>query len=150
MVIRRGSTVSEVNEAIAGTFPALLGIEYLDVRPGHVLSRMHIRADLLAPTNGLLHGGALVTIADSACGVGAAVSLPEGARGHATVEVKANFLAPMREGRALCEAQLVHGGRSTQVWDATVTAERTGKPVAVFRCTQLIFQDQDVPRTRGE
>src|SRR5438876_11086958 len=91
MAIRPGSTPSEVNQAIAGTFPALLGIEYVDVRPGHVVSRMDVRADLLAPTNGFLHGGALITLADSACGIGAALNLPEGARGHATVELKANF-----------------------------------------------------------
>src|SRR2546430_17250938 len=91
MAIRPGSTPSEVNQAIAGTFPALLGIEYVDVRPGHVVSRRDARAGLLAPTNGLLHGGALITLADSACGIGAAVSLPEGARGHSTVELKANF-----------------------------------------------------------
>jgi acyl-coenzyme A thioesterase PaaI-like protein len=34
---------------------------------------------------------------------------------------------------------MVHGGRSTQVWDATVTAEATGKTVAIFRNTQLIL-----------
>jgi len=141
MPIRAGSTASEVNQAIRGTFPALLGIEYVDVRPGHVVSCLEVRADLLAPTNGLLHGGALITLADSACGVGAALSLPDGARGHATVELKANFLAPMREGRVRCDAQLVHGGRSTQVWDATLTDEQTGRPVAVFRCTQLVFRD---------
>ena len=92
MTIGPGITVSDVNRAIAGTFPALLGIEYVDVRAGHVVARLVLREDLLAPTNGLLHGGALVTIADSACGIGAAVSLPQDARGHATVELKANFL----------------------------------------------------------
>src|SRR5436309_15933178 len=128
MPIRAGSTASEVNQAISGAFPALLGIEYVDVRPGHVVSCLEIRADLLAPTNRFLHGGALITLADSACGIGAALSLPEGARGHATVELKANFLGSTREGRVRCEARLVHGGRSTQVWDATVTDERRGKP----------------------
>ena len=141
MAIRRGATVSDVNRAIAGTFPALLGIEYVEVRAGHVVSRLALRPDLLAPTNGLLHGGALVTIADSACGVGAAVSLPEGARGHATVELKANFLGAAREGSVVCEARLVHGGRSTQVWDAVVKEEKTGKAVALFRCTQLVLRD---------
>jgi 1,4-dihydroxy-2-naphthoyl-CoA hydrolase len=141
MPIRSGSTASEVNESIRGTFPALLRIEYVDVGPGHVVSLMDVRADLLAPTNGFLHGGALITLADSACGIGAALSLPEGARGHATIELKANFLGPTREGRVRCEARLVHGGRSTQVWDATVTDERRGKPVAVFRCTQLVLRD---------
>src|SRR5204863_5947404 len=132
MPIRAGSTALEVNQAICGTFPALLGIEYVDVRPGHVVSCLEVRADLLAPTNGLLHGGALVTLADSACGVGAALSLPEDARGYATVELKTNFLAPTRAGRLRCEARLVHGGRSTQVWDATVIDEQTDKQVAVF------------------
>jgi len=141
MAIRRDATASDVNRAIAGTFPALLGIEYVEVRAGHVVSRLDLRADLLAPTNGLLHGGALVAIADSACGIGAAISLPDDARGHATVELKANFLGPVREGSVRCEAQLVHGGRSTQVWDATVKDERTGRAVAVFRCTQLVLRD---------
>ena len=141
MGIRPGSSVSEVNEAIKGTLPALLGIEYVDVQYGHVVSRMDLRSELLAPTNGLLHGGAIVTIADSACGVGTALSLPEGARGHATVEVKANFIGSVRQGSVSCEAQLVHGGRSTQVWDATVRDEQTRKVIAVFRCTQLLFRE---------
>ena len=141
MAIRPGMTVSDVNRAIAGTFPALLGIEYVDVRAGRVVARLELRDALLAPTNGLLHGGALVTFADSACGIGAAVSLPEDARGHATVELKTNFLRAVREGGVLCEAVLVHAGRSTQVWDATVKDERTGKAVAVFRCTQLVMRD---------
>lgn len=141
MTIRAGAAASDVNRAIAGTFPALLGVEYVEVAPGRVLSRLQIRPELLAPTNGLLHGGALVTFADSACGIGAAVSLPRGARGHATVELKTNFLRAAREGSVLCEAVLVHAGRSTQVWDATVTEERTGKAVAIFRCTQLLMRD---------
>ena len=140
MPIRPGATASDVNRAIAGTFPALLGIEYVDVRHGHVVSRLDVRADLLAPTNGLLHGGALVTIADSACGIGAAVSLPDDARGHATAELKTNFLGAVREGSIRCEARLVHAGRSTQVWDATVTDERTGRTAALFRCTQLVMR----------
>jgi uncharacterized protein (TIGR00369 family) len=141
MTIRPGATASDVNRAIAGTFPALLGVEYIDVQPGHVVSRLNLRPDLLAPTNGLLHGGALVSIADSACGIGAAVSLPDDARSHATIELKANLLRSVREGSIRCEAQLIHAGRSTQVWDATVTDERTGETVAVFRCTQLVLRD---------
>jgi len=141
MPIRAGITAADVNAAIAGTFPALLGIRYVEAGPGRVVATLDVRADLMAPTNGLLHGGALVTLGDSACGVGAALSLPDGARGHATVELKTNFLAPTRGGRLRCEARLVHGGRSTQVWDATVTDEQSGKPVAVFRCTQLVFGD---------
>jgi uncharacterized protein (TIGR00369 family) len=69
------------------------------------------------------------------------VSLPDDARSHATLELKVNLLRSVREGSIRCEAQLIHAGRSTQVWDATVTDERTGKTVAVFRCTQLVLRD---------
>jgi acyl-coenzyme A thioesterase PaaI-like protein len=35
---------------------------------------------------------------------------------------------------------MAHGGRSTQVWDATVSEESTGRTVALFRCTQLVLR----------
>jgi uncharacterized protein (TIGR00369 family) len=79
----------------------------------------------------------VVTLADTAAGYGCFASLPEGATGFTTIELKANFLGTAREGRLLCEATRVHGGRTTQVWDATVTHE--GKTIALFRCTQLLL-----------
>jgi acyl-coenzyme A thioesterase PaaI-like protein len=39
----------------------------------------------------------------------------------------------------LSTGALAHGGRSTQVWDVVVTAEDTGKKIALFRCTQMIL-----------
>ncbi|HYA34778.1 MAG TPA: PaaI family thioesterase, partial [Candidatus Binataceae bacterium] len=65
--------------------------------------------------------------------------LPNLARGYTTIELKANLLGTTRDGTIVCDANLVHGGRSTQVWDAKVTAKETGKTIALFRCTQLIL-----------
>jgi 1,4-dihydroxy-2-naphthoyl-CoA hydrolase len=48
----------------------------------------------------------------------------------------------VRGGALAGRARLVHGGRTTQVWDATVTAEETGKVLAVFRCTQAVLWAQ--------
>jgi uncharacterized protein (TIGR00369 family) len=67
-------------------------------------------------------------------------SLPEGARGFTTIELKTNFLGTARDGAIACEATLVHGGRTTQVWDARVTDEATGKVLALFRCTQMLLR----------
>jgi uncharacterized protein (TIGR00369 family) len=117
--------------------PGLLGIEVDSVERGSARMHLPLREELLAP-NGYLHAGTVVGLADSACGYGCVASLPEGASGFTTIELKANFLATAREGTLTCEAELVHGGRTTQVWDATVTHE-DGKRLAVFRCTQLII-----------
>jgi uncharacterized protein (TIGR00369 family) len=67
------------------------------------------------------------------------VSLPEGAEGFTTIELKTNFLGTKLAGVITCEARLAHGGRTTQVWDATVTDDDSGKLLALFRCTQLIL-----------
>ena len=64
---------------------------------------------------------------------------PDGAQNFTTIEVKTNFLGTAREGVIACVGRLVHGGRTTQVWDATVTDEASGKTIALFRCTQLII-----------
>lgn len=50
-----------------------------------------------------------------------------------------NLLRTVREGRVRCDARLEHGGRTTQVWDARVVHEESGKVLALFRCTQLIL-----------
>jgi uncharacterized protein (TIGR00369 family) len=59
--------------------------------------------------------------------------------GFTTAELKANFLGTAREGGVACEARLVHGGRTTQVWDAEVKNEANGKIMALFRCMQILL-----------
>jgi uncharacterized protein (TIGR00369 family) len=97
-----------------------------------------VREELLAP-NGYLHAAAVVALADTACGYGCIASLPEGGSGFTTIELKTNFLGTATEGVLGCEAKLLHGGRTTQIWDAIVTNEESGKALALFRCTQLIL-----------
>jgi uncharacterized protein (TIGR00369 family) len=81
----------------------------------------------------------VVSLADTAAGYGCMGSLPDGATGFTTIEMKTNFLGTLLEGAMVAEARLVHGGRTTQVWDCDVTDQATGKPLAIFRCTQLIL-----------
>jgi acyl-coenzyme A thioesterase PaaI-like protein len=48
-------------------------------------------------------------------------------------------MGTVQDGAIACTAELLHGGRTTQVWDAKVTNEQTGKLLAAFRCTQIIL-----------
>ena len=116
----------------------MLGIEFVALEPGHAELRLPLRDELLAP-NGYLHAGTVVALADTACGYGCTASLPPGGSGFTTIELKTNFLGTAREGTLECVATLVHGGRTTQVWDATIRSG--GKTIAVFRCTQLVLYE---------
>lgn len=122
----------------AGNLPGLLGFEWVDARPGLVHGRFDVRGHHLAPT-GYLHAATVVALADSACGFGCRSALPDGASGFTTIELKANFIGTARDGGVRCEARLLHAGRTTQLWDAEVKSEITGKTIALFRCTQMIL-----------
>jgi len=108
------------------------------VQTGLARGRFTIQPHHMAP-NGFLHAASIITLADTACGYGAVASLPEGASNFTTIELKTNFLGTARKGVVVCEARMVHGGRTTQVWDAEVRHEDTGKLIALFRCTQSVL-----------
>jgi uncharacterized protein (TIGR00369 family) len=121
-----------------GGLPHLLGIVITECESGRVVGRLPVTGALIAG-NGALWAPAVVALADTLCAYGVSTKWPEGATGFTTVELKCNFLGTAREGAVVAEAKLLHGGRQTQVWDATVTNETTGKPIAAFRCTQIIL-----------
>jgi 1,4-dihydroxy-2-naphthoyl-CoA hydrolase len=132
------STLDELNERGIGTLPGLIGLTILEVEEGKISARLDLREELMAP-NGYLHAATVIALADTSCGYGTIVNLPEGAESFTTIELKSNFVGTKRDGAIRCEAKLVHGGRTTQVWDATVSDEEGGKPIALFRCTQMIL-----------
>ena len=85
-------------------------------------------------------GPVVVTLADALCAFGVGRNRPDGAAGFTTLEAKTNFLSTAREGEVVTGvAEPVHIGGSTQVWDATVTNDSTGRRMAAYRCTQLIL-----------
>lgn len=135
-------TLELANARGEGRLPGLIGLQFTGIEPGKVSGRLPIRPELLAP-NGFLHAATVIALADTACGYGALANRAEGATGFTTIEVKTNFLGTAREGAIACTATLVHGGRMTQVWDAEVTDESTGKTIALFRCTQMMLYPRE-------
>ena len=127
-----------------GHLPGHLGVEIVTVSREAVESRLVVRAEVMAP-NGFLHAASVIALADTSCGYGCVATLPEGARGFTTIELKANFLGTAREGAIACRATSVHLGRSTQVWDAVVTNEAGGARIALFRCTQMVLWQNPKP-----
>jgi uncharacterized protein (TIGR00369 family) len=138
MDIKIPQTLEQWNAAGGEYLPGHLGFTFLKVEPREVVAKMTARKAVGA-WNGYLHAGAVVSLADTCCGYGTVRSLPAGAVGFTTIELKSNFFGSTREGVVVCTARPLHQGRTTQVWDATVTTEGSDKPIAQFRCTQLIL-----------
>ncbi|MGA0600192.1 PaaI family thioesterase [Caulobacter sp. KR2-114] len=132
------TSVEDLNRANVGKLPEHIGLVVTEVAPGKVVGRFKVRQDLVAHT-GYLLAGSLLSIADILCAYGVSTVWNEGSNGFTTVEVKCNFMGTLLEGEVECRAELLHGGRSTQIWDATLTNAGTGKTLAVFRCTQMIL-----------
>lgn len=131
-------TIAYWMERSKGRLPGLIGVEMLEIEHGRAKGQIVIRPELWAP-NGFLHAATVIGLADTLCGFGCVVALPEGAAGFTTVETKSNHLGTATEGTISCEATMLHSGRTTQVWDATVTHNETGKTIALFRCTQMVL-----------
>ena len=132
-------TLAQLQEMGSFGFPGLLGIDFQEAGEGYVRAQLELEERHMAP-NGYLHAGTVVGFADSACGYGCLLNLAEGATGFTTVELKTNFLRSAQAGATIeAEAKLVHGGRTTQFWDATVSGP-DGRAMALFRATQLMLR----------
>lgn len=134
-------TSEEFNASTQGKFPEHLGIVIKEINGAELIAEFDVQEHHMAP-NGFLHAGAVVSLADTACGSGCMANLPSGARGFTTIELKSNHIGTAREGKVLCFAKAFHLGKSTQVWDAEVKHEESGKVIAMFRCTQMILYNR--------
>ncbi|AMV43311.1 PaaI family thioesterase [Paraburkholderia caribensis] len=135
--LRSEYTIDRLHERQKGSLPGLLGVRVTDLAEGVLTAELTVRSELLAP-NGFLHAATVIGLADTACGYACLAHLPDNARNFTTIELKSNFLGTSTEGTIRAVAKAVHLGRSTQVWDATVTAP-DGKTMALFRCTQIVL-----------
>jgi 1,4-dihydroxy-2-naphthoyl-CoA hydrolase len=135
--LRSEITLDFLRNRQRGCLPELLGVELVSLEEGTLVGELPIRPQLLAP-NGFLHAASVIGLADTCCGYACIAHMPEGAKNFTTVELKSNHVGTAREGKIIAKATAVHIGRTTQVWDATVT-NAEGKLVAMFRCTQMIL-----------
>ncbi|MEO3782035.1 PaaI family thioesterase [Actinocorallia sp. B10E7] len=130
-------TPESLTRMTEGRLPGLLGFRVVELSEHRVVAELDVRPELLAP-NGYLHAATVVALADTACGIGCRLALPEGAEGFTTSQLTTNYTGTARQGTVRAVATLANGGRRIQIWDAEVS-DGAGRRIALFRCTQLIF-----------
>jgi uncharacterized protein (TIGR00369 family) len=118
-------------------FSELLGIRVTTSTPDLVEAEMEVRPDLCT-IPAVLHGGALMALADSVGALATVLNLPDGAW-TTTIESKTNFLAALPVGeiaRAACTP--IHKGRQTMVWQTRIS-RADGRLAGVVTQTQLVI-----------
>jgi len=138
MSFRPDCTPEAFNARGQGHFPAFMGVRVVEVAEGLLRAEFSVAPHHLAP-NGYLHAASVVALADTSAGYACIAHLPPGAESFTTLELKANFVSSVREGVVACAARAVHLGKTTQLWEARVTALATGRLMATFACTQLVL-----------
>lgn len=119
-------------------FSRLMGLSVSSVEKSMITGEIEVTADLCT-TGGIMHGGAIMAVADSMGAIGAMLNLPEGAGGTTTIESKTNFLGAAREGdKVTAQTTPIQVGRRLSVWQ-TRLARGDGKPVAIVTQTQLVL-----------
>jgi 1,4-dihydroxy-2-naphthoyl-CoA hydrolase len=137
-VLRQGVTIEGLNQIGRDYLPGYLGVEIAELAENRLAARMSVQKHHVAPNN-FLHAASIIALADTSCGYATIAHLPEGAESFTTIELKSNFFGTLREGGISCVATPQHLGRTTQVWDAIVTDEASGRKLALFRCTQMVL-----------
>lgn len=127
----------ETRRAAVNAIPMLetLGIELVELESGRARLRMPFADHIIQPA-GLIHGGALAALADSAVAQALSTVVPPGTQ-FTTVELKVNYLRPITEGTVWAEAQLLHVGRRTALGDVDMTND-AGKLVAKSTMTYML------------
>ena len=118
-------------------FAAALGVQVFTNRADEVRARVEWRPDRCT-TAGVLHGGVIMSLADTTGAACAFLNLPEGAAGTTTIESKTNFLRAVREGYAEAVSRPLHAGRTVVVIETDVT-DADGRRVAKVLQTQAVL-----------
>jgi uncharacterized protein (TIGR00369 family) len=117
--------------------PQLLGLSIIRAEQDLVVAELVVRPEICT-VGDTIHGGAIMTFADTVGAVGTVMNLREG-QGTTTIESKTNFFAGAKVGTTLTAQSVpLHRGRRTQVWETRITNPE-GRLIAKVTQTQMVL-----------
>jgi len=125
----------------------LLGMKVLEIRKGNARIQMPFRKKLTHPY-GIVHGGAIASLADSAVAM-ALISLVKPNERITTIEFKINFFTPINQGKLTAQARMIYKGSKTAVGDVEVINENA-KLVAKVIATYNIANAVSMQNAKGK
>ena len=128
----------------------LLGMRVEEVSEGYARFRMPFRHEITQPM-GVIHGGALAAMADSAVAV-ALWSMVGMDKIFTTIEMKINYISSVGSGEVIAEGTIIHCGRRTAVGEVTLTnldGKLVGKCIATYMIIPMDETNAPPPTWRG-
>ena len=135
---KRAVSLEEINSFSANTLVAHLGIEFTALGEDYLEATLPVDARTKQPA-GLLHGGATVALAETLASVASVLHVDLSKQSVVGLEINANHVRSMSEGKVTGRVKALHLGRTTHVWEVLVTND-DGKLVSVCRMTAAIIE----------
>ena len=137
------------NAITKNTLMETLSIEYTEIGENHLIAKMPVTPRVHQP-DGVLHGGAMVALAESVGSAAAIVFLDPTKFSIRGIEISANHVKSVKSGFVFATAKPIHLGKTTQVWDIKITDEddrlisavkltTLALPKSVLKCWKVIF-----------
>jgi uncharacterized protein (TIGR00369 family) len=123
------------NASSKNTMMETLQIEYTDVGENFLVGKMPVNPAVHQP-DGVLHGGAMVALAESVGSTASYIFLDAKKMFVRGIEISANHVKSIRDGEVFAKATIVHKGRTTQLWDIKIT-NAEGDLISVCKLTTI-------------
>jgi uncharacterized domain 1 len=133
---RRQSSLEALNALSTGTAMEPLGIVFTELGPDYLRATMPVDARTLQPY-GLLHGGASVLLAETLGSTAGMLCVADGELAVG-IEINANHLNAVREGKVTGTARPLKVGRRTQVWEIRIEDD-AGQLACISRLTLAVI-----------
>lgn len=140
MDIHKEKILKICNDTSKNTLMETLQIQYIDVGEDFLLAKMPVTSKVHQP-DGVLHGGAMVALAESVGSAASYIFLDASKYVIRGLEISANHVKSVKEGFVFAKGTIIHKGRTTQLWDIKITNE-TGELISVCKLTTI-----SLPRT---
>ena len=140
MTYDKTKVLQACNAMCRNTLMETLGIEFVDLDEQTITARMPVTEKVHQP-DGVLHGGASVALAESVGSAGAQIWLGDKDVQVRGIEIAANHIRSVRSGHVFAKAEILHRGRTTQLWQIRITDEQD-RLVSLVKMTTLSLNTQ--------
>ena len=128
------------NQMCKNTLMETLEIEFVDFTDQTITAKMPVTAKVHQPDE-VLHGGASVALAESVGSAAAVIFLGQKNVQVRGIEISAKHVKSVRDGEVYAKAQIIHKGRTTQLWQIRIT-DHQNQLISLIKLTTLtLYQD---------